>query len=108
MHHPLKPCDHAACTDELFRTCWCTLVQDYVRPGGPGQWVFIVAWILSLVRQWGCGVWGVPGLGTAPAGTRPVWGCAWLVLESRQPVQGVSRHGDMWPLPASPPPCRWP
>ncbi|PRW59235.1 lifeguard 1 [Chlorella sorokiniana] len=24
-------------------------LRDYVRPGGPGQWVFIVAWVLSLV-----------------------------------------------------------
>jgi hypothetical protein len=26
-------------------------LRDYVRPGGPGQWVFIVAWVLSLVRR---------------------------------------------------------
>ncbi|KAL4444889.1 hypothetical protein ABPG77_003939 [Micractinium sp. CCAP 211/92] len=24
-------------------------VRNYVRPGGPGQWVFIVAWVVSLV-----------------------------------------------------------
>ena len=27
--------------------------QDYVRPGGPGQWVFIITWIVSLASA-GC------------------------------------------------------
>lgn len=102
MHHPLNPCDRAARTDGPFRTHWRALVQDYVRPGGPGQWVFIVAWILSLVRQWLLCL-GVAWPWHSAGCTRPASACAWLVLESPQRVPRVSCHGYMWPLTASPP-----
>lgn len=33
---------------------YAIVLQEYVRPGGDGQWVFIVSWVLSLVRA-ACG-----------------------------------------------------
>lgn len=37
------------------------VLQDYVRPGGPGQWLFIVVWIAALVRV----PWCRRGVGSA-------------------------------------------
>lgn len=72
---PHLPHRHRCLSPLKFVWLLPTLLQDYVRPGGPGQWVFIVAWILSLVRG------GSHATHSGPGGRLACWapalGCVW-------------------------------